>query len=100
MCLQLENPYLGRDFMSGAEGIRTPDPLTASPKAPIPTRHGPSSSITGSKPLPGGLLRHDPSPSQQVTSGFHIDSGQIVDTNLSDVVYVDRCSSLLHECFD
>ena len=73
----------------GAEGIRTPDPLTASPKDPIPTGHGQSSRVTGSSPLPGGSLRHDPSPSQQVTSGFASDSGQIVDTSLSDVVHVD-----------
>ena len=73
----------------GAEGIRTPDALTASPKNPIPNGHGQSSRVSGSSPVPGGLLRHDPRPSQQVTSDFQSDSGQIVDTNLSDVVHVD-----------
>jgi hypothetical protein len=52
----------------------------------------------GSKALLGRLLRNDPNPSQPVTSGFQIDSGQIMDTNLSDAVYVDRYSNLLHEC--
>ena len=69
------------EFVSGAEGIRTPDPLTASPKDPIPNRHGPSWLITGSKALPGRLLPSGPTPYQGVTSSSQCDSGQIVDTN-------------------